>query len=126
MFGNEATDQLCGDSGNDSLYGGQGSDTLFGGGGEDWLFGDQGDGLISGGEGLDRFVLFANGGTDTITDFQINLDLIVLGGGLTFDQLTLTQDGTSTIISAGGQNLAILTGVQSSSLGTDDFIGFIG
>ncbi|MGF1493349.1 MAG: hypothetical protein ACFBSC_13025 [Microcoleaceae cyanobacterium] len=63
-----------------------------GGSGENLFFGDQGDDLMSGGENRDQFVLFADDGTDTITNFRAELDIIVLENGSTFDQLTVEQD----------------------------------
>ncbi|MGF1492545.1 MAG: Ig-like domain-containing protein, partial [Microcoleaceae cyanobacterium] len=126
LFANIGNDKLAGDEGDDTLFSGQGNDTLLGGSGADLLFGDDGNDTITGGADSDQFVFFENDGTDTITDFQVDIDLIALGGGLTFEQLTLTQDGTSTVISSTGQNLAILTGVTASALTTDDFVSFAG
>ena len=122
LITNVGSDQLCGGTDSDSLYGGQGNDTLAGEAGDDWLFGDDGDDEVSGGSGSDRFILFSDDGSDTILDFQLGQDLIALGGGLTFEQLTITQSGTSTIISLDDQQLATLNGVQG--LDSDDFTTF--
>jgi Ca2+-binding RTX toxin-like protein len=121
LFGNMNNDLLCGNEGNDTLYGGVGNDTLVGDSGENIFFGDEGNDLISGGENRDQFVLFANNGTDTITNFQIELDVIVLGDSLTFEQLTLEQDETSTLINFGTETLAILNNVDATTLTVDNF-----
>ena len=121
LYGNQDTDLLCGDEGGDTLYGGLAEDTLYGELGNDWLFGDEADDLLFGGSGADRFVLFSEEGTDTIGDFQLGTDFIALGGGLTFEDLTLSQDGTSTIISLDNRQLAILNTVQASALSEDSF-----
>ncbi|WP_413166581.1 Ig-like domain-containing protein [Capilliphycus salinus ALCB114379] len=126
LFGNEDQDRLCGGTDNDTLYGGLAEDTLAGEQGDDWLFGDQGDDLISGGSGSDRFILFSGSGTDTIQDFQVGTDLIALGGGLSFDALTLSQTGTSTVISLDGQQLAILNDIQATAITSDSFTAFVG
>ncbi len=126
LFGNEDQDRLCGGEDSDTLYGGDSEDTLAGEQGDDWLFGDQGNDLISGGSGIDRFILFSGSGTDTIQDFQLGTDLIALGGGLTFDALTLSQSGTSTILSLDTQQLAILNDIQVSALTETSFTAFVG
>ncbi|WP_413166582.1 Ig-like domain-containing protein [Capilliphycus salinus ALCB114379] len=126
LFGNEDQDRLCGGTENDTLYGGLGEDTLGGERGDDWLFGDQGNDLISGGSGSDHFVVFSGSGTDTILDFQLGTDFIALGGGLTFDVLTVSQSGTSTVISVDGQQLAILNDIQATALTETSFTVFTG
>ena len=126
LFGNEDNDRLCGGTESDTLYGGLGEDTLAGELGDDWLFGDEGNDLISGGSGEDRFILFSDSGTDTIQDFQLGTDFIALGGGLSFDDLTLSQSGTSTIVSLDSQQLAILNDISVTALTESSFIAFVG
>ncbi|WP_019503400.1 Ig-like domain-containing protein [Pleurocapsa sp. PCC 7319] len=73
-------DILLGGNGNDYLVGKQGNDTLNSGSGNDYL---------AGGAGSDRFVLnSSNQGVDTIADFAVEDDALVLsangfGGNLT-------------------------------------------
>jgi serralysin len=74
--GNELANQITGNASNNTLNGGAGSDELIGGNGNDTL---------TGGDGGDRFTYGVTGqsstpetGTDTITDFVRNTDLIVL------------------------------------------------
>ncbi|BDT14843.1 hypothetical protein N39L_45660 [Limnospira platensis NIES-39] len=110
--------------GDDTLYGGAGNDTIFGGDGDDVLFGDEGNDSLIGGPGRDRFVIFANDATDTIADFVSGEDLIVLGGGLRFEQLSITQNVSSAVITLDTEELVIWEGVQAAALTEDDFITF--
>jgi serralysin len=72
--GNELSNKITGNANNNTLNGGAGGDELIGGNGSD---------VLTGGAGLDRFTYGVTGatvetGTDTITDFVRNDDLIVL------------------------------------------------
>ena len=63
----------------DRLVAGNGDDVISGGRGDDWLEGCGGNDTMTGGAGRDTFVFRANGGHDTITDFDVsNPDLILL------------------------------------------------
>lgn len=115
-----------GQSGNDTFFLGTG-DRLLGDEGDDAFFvGTGGDNTITGGSGADPFWITTGElptTTNTITDFEAGIDVIGLGGlGLTFDDLTITPDGANTLISALGQELAILLGVDSTSLGSSSFL----
>ena len=113
-----------GGSGNDILRGTEGRDRLKGNGGDDLLLGAGGDDTLVGGTGSDVFVFGKGEGTDTIADFNLSEgDRIGLAGGLSFGQLTLTQEGANTSIKSGDEVLAILTGVQASSLTSTAFKG---
>ena len=98
LGGGDGNDVLQGNSGNDILKGGAGNDTLFGEdafvptdgpAGDDRLHGGGGSDNISGGAGADtltgggdvteadNFFFFSpTEGTDTITDFAVNVDKI--------------------------------------------------
>jgi len=132
LLGLRGNDSLDGAVGNDTLFGGKGNDTLLGSSGDDVLFGNRGDDLLNGGlgsdsltggNGVDQFLLSTNSGTDTITDFEVDKDLLVLGNGLTFSQLSITQENSSTFIrlSATGEILASLNGVTASAIGVANF-----
>lgn len=123
LFGNNDADSLDGGEGNDSLYGGKENDTLIGGLQDDFLSGDIGDDFLIGGEGSDRFLLTPDSGIDAIVNFETDLDRIVLGNGLSFEQLEITQTvGGNTIkIAATGSVLANVSGV-SGLLRSNDFI----
>ena len=89
LLGSAGDDMLSGGRDDDMLEGGRGDDTLMGGDGRDDLRGDAGDDLLdggrgndmlSGGGGKDTFRFWANGNSDTITDFHDG-DVIALGSG---------------------------------------------
>ena len=125
-------DWLVGGAGNDRIGGKGGNDTLLGNDGDDQLWGDDGDDLLwgglgndtltgddsSGGAGTDTFVLAAGEGTDTIADFEIGTDLIGLADGLTFGALSFSGNA----ISLGNETLAILQGVETTTLTAASFV----
>ncbi|MEB3341347.1 calcium-binding protein [Okeania sp.] len=83
--GGAGNDTLNGGSGNDNLIGGSGRDELIGRTGNDRLTGNSGNDTLTGGGGKDRFIYdserrFRTGdfGVDTITDFIVGQDHIVL------------------------------------------------
>ncbi|MCI5050508.1 MAG: endo alpha-1,4 polygalactosaminidase [Rickettsiales bacterium] len=96
VFLGEGDDWAFGDAGNDTINGGDGADVIFAWEGNDELFGDagndfisaeQGDDYIHGGAGDDElyggagFDLFAyDGGIDTIRDFVIGQDQVLIIG----------------------------------------------
>ena len=82
---------LDGSTGNDTLRGGKGNDAIVGGDGDDFLFGGDGDDSLIGGNGLDKFLLSTNSGIDTILDFEVGKDLLVLGNGLSFSHCQLVK-----------------------------------
>ncbi|WP_413168053.1 transporter substrate-binding domain-containing protein [Capilliphycus salinus ALCB114379] len=151
LYGNQQSDTLSGNSGKDLIYGGQGhdlidgsedddvlwgdrgDDTLGGGEGNDFLRGDDGNDLLvgvegadtlAGGKGSDRFVVASGMGEDLITDFTDGEDIIVLDGGLTFEQLTLTQENGSTLVQLNSQLLATLEGVEVGLITSENFATF--
>ena len=123
IFGNRGGDLLDGSTGNDTLRGGKGNDTIIGGDGDDFLFGEDGDDTLSGGNGSDRFLLSPNSGIEIILDFEDGKDLLSLGNNLTFSQLSLTQENSTTFIrsSVNGEILAALNGVSASLINVADF-----
>ncbi|MEL6325306.1 MAG: pre-peptidase C-terminal domain-containing protein [Cyanobacteria bacterium J06626_23] len=129
IFGGGGNDRIGGKSGNDILSGDAGDDMIWGDDGDDILMGVTGNDILVGdnrssGSGSDLFV-FGNGdGTDTILDFEVGTDRIgLVDGELTFADLTLTQDGSSTLlgVTSTGETLAVLNNVQASALGESSF-----
>ncbi|MDY7021888.1 MAG: ParB-like protein, partial [Cyanobacteriota bacterium] len=109
--GKAGSDQLYGDDGNDEIWGDDGDDLLRGGLGDDLLTGDD----FSGGSGADTFILAVGEGTDTITDFEVGIDVIGLEG-LTFADLSLSGN----VIAVADEILAIVEGV--TELMESDFV----
>ncbi|WP_170134850.1 malectin domain-containing carbohydrate-binding protein [Acuticoccus kandeliae] len=106
------------DASGNAIGGGDGNDTILGDKGNDTLSGDAGNDTITGGAGDDIFVLAEGDETDTITDFEIGIDLIGLAGDLTFDDLVLS--GSS--IRYGSVTLATLENVDTANLTQNDFV----
>ena len=71
----------------DSLLGTAGDDVISGGRGNDWLEGGAGNDTLTGDAGHDTFVLRANGGHDTVTDFNASEDVVM------FDTQSGVYDG---------------------------------
>jgi RTX calcium-binding nonapeptide repeat (4 copies) len=123
ISGNRGEDILMGEKGEDTLYGGQGNDILVGGEGNDYLSGDLGDDTLLGGLGGDRFLLSNDSGIDTVADFEDGKDLLILGNGVTFSQLAITESNGITQISfaSTGKVFASLIGVSSTQINAADF-----
>ena len=105
------------------MNGGDGNDILLGGKGNDLLTGGLGSDTLTGGTDNDRFLLAINSGTDTITDFEVGKDLLIFGNGLSFSQLSIIQENSSTFIRllATGEILASLNGVVASAINAANF-----
>ncbi|MDJ0583096.1 hypothetical protein [Crocosphaera sp.] len=117
---------MDGGNGNDNLTGGSNDDVLNGGDGNDIITGGLGGDILTGGNGADIFVYntlthSTVTNPDTITDFELGVDLIGLEDGLTFGSLTLTDVGDDTSVMFNNQELAILKGVQSTNLISNNF-----
>ncbi len=93
LDGRGGNDDLLGGLGNDTLTGGLGADNLFGEDGNDILIGGAGSDFMEGGFGADEFRFAAGDGNDTIADFNMVDDILVLQGGLTIDSLSESDVG---------------------------------
>ncbi|NJR74611.1 MAG: calcium-binding protein [Scytonema sp. CRU_2_7] len=79
LNGDLGNDILNGDGGNDILNGGDGSDIFNGGDGNDTLTGGFNSDTLTGGAGADTFIFNAsNEGIDSITDFSVADDTILV------------------------------------------------
>jgi predicted extracellular nuclease len=111
--GGAGNDRIGGKAGNDILLGGAGNDQLWGDDGDDLLRGGLGDDILtgddfSGGQGSDTFVLALGEGTDTVVDFEVGIDVIGLAGGLGVGDLSVSQSGADTLVTAGDATLKLL------------------
>jgi alkaline phosphatase len=102
----------------ETLAGSDQVDLLQAGGG-DTLQGGLGDDILVGSDTAEAeantFVLELDAGTDTVFNFRVGTDRLGLSG-ITADQLTLTQQESSTLIQSGTQTLAILDQVNATDL----------
>jgi Ca2+-binding RTX toxin-like protein len=102
---------------NEYFHGGRGKDTIYGNGGDDILNGGGGQDTLIGGEGSDIFVFAPLASYDgsgkgkgaTVMDFEDGVDFIGLTDGLTYDGISVQQDGNNVEIyetfSKGSNNL---------------------
>lgn len=119
-------------SGDDLLFGGSG-DRILAGSGDDTMFlgSGQGANVVTGGEGADQFWLLTDSvdipeEAQTITDFTLGEDVMGFGAtGLGFDDLSITADGSNAVVSANGNELAMLLNTDATSLTASDF-AFLG
>ncbi|MGK7956510.1 MAG: hypothetical protein AB4063_14865 [Crocosphaera sp.] len=109
ISGTPEKDVLTGTAKNDQIVSLEGDDIIHGGGGDDLLFGNGGS---------DIFVLTPDNGQDFIADFIDGQDFIGLSQGLTHKDLTFSGQ----TINHGDQTLAILNGIDTSSLTSEDFV----
>jgi Ca2+-binding RTX toxin-like protein len=80
--GDNGNNNLIGNSKNNTLTGNGGNDTLTGGSGNDILVGGNGNDSLTGSAGLDQFVFNTlSEGLDTINDFKVIDDTIVVSAG---------------------------------------------
>jgi Ca2+-binding RTX toxin-like protein len=79
---------------------------------------------LTGGTGSDVFVFGANWGSDRITDFthkQDKIEIQSVTGVTSFGQLTLSQVGADTHVSAAGHEI-VLAGVTATTINASDFL----
>ena len=119
LVGGDGNDTLDGGRGNDILTGGDGIDILLGSDGNDTLNGGGNNDTLTGGNGRDTFVLSVGEGVDIITDFDTK-DLIGLAGGLGIGDLSFA--GNDILVSDTSQLLATLTGIDTASLNSSQFV----
>ena len=103
---------------NDSLTGTDLNDRFF--------VGEGGRNNLTGGRGADQFWI-ANSVipqvANTITDFQVGTDVLGFSGlGLSSKDVILSQSGADTVIQALGKDVAVLLGVQTTSLSASSFV----
>ena len=121
LEGSEYADTLTGDDAANILYGLAGNDMLIGGAGFDQLVGGTGNDTLTGGADYDEFHITTGDGADTITDFEDGLDMIVIEG-LTYADLTITQNGADTEVDLGSGTMITLTAITATDIDQDDFV----
>lgn len=121
LWGKDGRDTLKGDAGNDRLLGQNGADDLRGGKGKDVLEGGRGNDTLRGNQGEDVFVFGKLSGTDTVKDYQDNIDTLRLVGHTGgFSDLTISnQSGDKVVVHDNGT--IILEGRAGITLTATDF-----
>ncbi len=108
-------DYLLGLSGSDQLRGGAGDDWLWGGADDDILSGGVGFNQLNGGSGRDQFML-SSAGTVIIQDFVMGEDWLSFEDIALPAQVSAQVVNRNTLLFDQADLLAVLTGLQSSSL----------
>ncbi len=100
-------DEIFGDGGNDLINGGHGNDTILGGDWMDTVNGGAGSDLLLGGIDADVFEFdaedFSCNSMDTIADFQLNEDRLVIKGLSDNDEVAF--DGATGSVSVNGHDV---------------------
>ncbi|MEM8633390.1 MAG: M10 family metallopeptidase, partial [Pseudomonadota bacterium] len=132
LRGNNGADVVDGGAGQDTLNGGGGKDTLNGGTGNDLLEGQRGEDTLNGGTGndilrggdhADSFVFEAGHGADTIGDFDVSQDSLLLSLSLTGGETNVSaildqfadDSGTFLVFDFGGGNTIAFEDVTSTT-----------
>jgi Ca2+-binding RTX toxin-like protein len=127
LAGASGVDSLTGSSittsrvqGNTTLVSTSSNSTLIGSSGNDTLIGSQGSTTLIGNGGADLFVVQIKTGIDQVMDFTDGQDKLMLANSLTFGQLSLTQQGQDTLISANNTPLMLLHNISSNLITAAD------
>ncbi len=121
-------DTITGDAVDNWLYGYSGNDVVNGGAGADVIFGNDGSDTLSGGTGADTFYFIAGDtGTDTVTDFENDvdqLDLQYLGAFSSTQQVldAASSSGADTVIDLGSGNSIVLQNFAFANFNETDFL----
>ncbi|MEM9509508.1 MAG: hypothetical protein AAGA16_17800, partial [Cyanobacteria bacterium P01_E01_bin.35] len=112
-------------SGDDTVILGTG-DRLIAGDGDDAIFvTDGGDNILTGGVGADQFWIASAElpeAANIITDFTSGEDVIGIAGlGIGFEDVSITNLEGDALVAATGSDLAILQGIDATSLTGGDF-----
>ena len=125
--GDSGDDSIDGGTGNDLLLGDAGDDTIVGGTGNDTILGGAGDDSLTGGTGEDTFLFNDSSGNDTITDFDVDDDLInlqMLDETIAdYNDFTITDVGNDVTITHTALGGTItLKDVSANDLSADNFM----
>lgn len=127
LQGTILNDEIFGDYGNDLIEAGIGADLILGAAGDDTLVGQTGSDLIFGFIGADTYRYKIGDGVDTYDEDGNDIDRIVLGPGITPDDVTLARASNSDLIiliDAGGQPGSITVEGQFNEVGHIEILEF--
>lgn len=121
-------DFIVGGAGNDLVFAGTGNDTVSGEGGNDTLWGGLGNDQLSGGDGSDLFGFAASSGADSITDYQLGIDILDISQTATnfasvADVIAAAVDTAAGLqIALGGGATVTLAGLDVADIDAMDFV----
>jgi phosphodiesterase/alkaline phosphatase D-like protein len=129
IYAGEGRNQITTGSGNDLIYAGAADDLIAAGAGVNTIYAGEGNNTVTStgldtiylGSGRDRLSFSAGAGEATVIGFGNN-DVIQLGSGLKFSDLSVSQTGLDTVLSAGTDVLATLKWTQANSLTASRFV----
>ncbi len=101
LEGADGDDTLTGTGGKNLFNGGAGTDSLTGKGGNELFIGGAGNDTITTGAGADIIVFNRGDGQDTVAVSTGADNTLSLGGGINYQNLTLSKSGSSLIFGAG-------------------------
>ena len=96
-------------------------ENAIGGSANDTIIGNTANNTLTGGGGSDRFVFATGGNSDTVNDFQDGLDLLQFNGGLSLNDLTVTNSDIGALVQFGSDSV-VLVGVNASQVTNSDFV----
>ena len=108
LEGGGGDDVLTAGDVNSLLSGGSGNDTETGGAGNDLLAGGTGNDTISTGGGHNVVVFNAGDGVDTVSSAAGAQNTLSFGGGITYDDLSLSKNGNDLIVNVGQNDKVVL------------------
>ncbi|MBD3753872.1 MAG: hypothetical protein IE935_15985, partial [Micrococcales bacterium] len=119
ILGGGGNDHIEGRGGRDLVEGGAGNDSVNGGDGDDLINGGSGTDSLTGGAGRDWFAFYAGDGADTITDFNVDEDVI----DVSFEPIvSISASGANCVITLESGDRLTLIGVKPHELGASNFV----
>jgi Ca2+-binding RTX toxin-like protein len=108
LEGGAGNDTLTDTDGDNLFSGGEGDDAMTGGDGDDLFAGGAGNDTINTGAGSNIIAYNAGGGMDTVYASAGAANTLSFGGGIGYDDLSLSKDGNDLIVSAGVNDRVVL------------------
>ena len=125
LEGNGGEDTLNASGQNSLLSGGEGSDVVNGAAGSDLIAGGAGDDAIHTGAGANVIVFNAGDGVDSVYSSAGAANTLSLGGGIGYDDVSLSKEGDDLVVGIGANDRVVLKGWYA---GADDVLSlqFVG
>lgn len=108
LEGGGGDDILTDTDGNNLFSGGAGNDTMTGGAGNDLFAGGSGDDIIVTGAGANVVAFNAGDGADTVYSSAGASNTLSFGGGIDYDDLSLSKNGNDLVVHVGGGDQVVL------------------